>query len=291
MKILVTGASGQLGAYLLDELVRVGHEVVAWSGSKVDLRGGVDLVPVDLAAIDSIEPALDRADPDAVIHAAAISSAEVVRLDRPRAEAINVRATRRISEWTKSRRRRVVFTSTDLVFDGTRPLRREDDPAEPILAYGQTKRAAELALAPYQSTLVARLPLLFGLSRCGRPSFFDRAIEALRRGEPQSFFEDEYRTPLDYGSAARGLVRLASTDLAGIIHLAGRERMSRFDLMARSARALGLDAGLVRANRRSDASFPEPRPADVSLDTTRWRTLFPDQTWLSVEEALRGIAG
>ena len=175
------------------------------AGRRPTVAAGVDLIPVDLAAIDSIEPALDRADPDSVIHAAAISSAEAVRLDRPRAEAINVRATRRISEWAESRRRRVVFTSTDLVFDGTRPFRREDDPAEPVLAYGQTKRAAELALAPYRSAVVARLPLLFGLSRCGRPSFFDRAIEALRRGEPQSFFEDEYRTPLDYGSAARGL--------------------------------------------------------------------------------------
>ena len=291
MKILVTGASGQLGAYLLDELARVGHKVVAWSGSEAVRRGGVDLIRVDLAAIDSIEPALDRADPDSVIHAAAISSAEAVRLDRPRAEAINVRATRRISEWAESRRRRVVFTSTDLVFDGTRPLRREDDPAEPVLAYGQTKRAAELALAPYRSAVVARLPLLFGLSRRGRPSFFDRAIEALRRGEPQSFFEDEYRTPLDYESAARGLVQLASTDVAGIIHLAGHERMSRFDLMARSAEALGLDAVLVRANRRSDAGFPEPRPADVSLDTTRWGKLFPDQVWPSVEEALQGIFG
>ncbi len=291
MKILVTGASGQLGAYLLDELARTGHQVSAWSGSNSKRRGDQGCVPVDLTDLDAIEPALDRIDPDAVIHLAAISSADAVRLDPARAEAVNVRATRRISEWVESRHRRLVFTSTDLVFSGKRPSNREDDPAEPALAYGRSKRAAEVAVAPNRSTLVARLPLLFGLSRCGRPSFFDRAIGAIRRGEPQSFFEDEYRTPLDYGSVAKGLIHLASSDVDGIIHLAGLERMSRFDLMARSALALGLDPALVRTNRLADAKLAEPRPPDVSLDTTRWRTLFPDRPWPSVEEALREAPG
>ncbi len=291
MKILVTGAGGQLGAYLLSELARTGHQVAAWSGSQSERRGGQECVPVDLTDLDAIEPALDRINPDSVIHLAAISSAEAVRLDPGRAEAVNVRATRRIAEWVESNRRRLVFTSTDLVFSGKRPTNREDDPAEPVLAYGRSKRAAEAAVAPHRSSLVARLPLLFGPSRCGRSSFFDRAIEAIRRGEPRSFFEDEYRTPLDYGSAARGLVLLASSDVAGIIHLAGAERMSRFELMTRSARALGLDPGLVRANRLADANLAEPRPPDVSLDTTRWRTLFPDRAWPSVEGALRGAPG
>ena len=291
MKILVTGASGQLGAYLLDELARTSHEVVAWSGTRPERRGEVDLVPHDLTDLDTLEAALERADPGAVIHAAAISSAEAVRLDRARAETINVRATRRIAEWVESRHRRLVFTSTDLVFGGTRPMSLEDDPPAPVLAYGATKRDAELVLASMRSAVVARLPLLFGPSRADRPSFFDRAVAAIRLGTPQTFFDDEYRTPLDYRSAARGLVQLATADVAGTIHLAGRERMSRFELMTRSARGLGLDVTLVRANHRGDVPAAEPRPADVSLATTRWQSLFPADVWPTVEEALRGITG
>ena len=288
MKILVTGASGQLGAYLLDELSRSPHQVVAWSGSTRQRRGAFDLEPVDLADLDALETAIGRADPGAVIHAAAISSAVAVRLDRARADGINVQATRRIAEWADSHRRRLVFTSTDLVFDGSRPLRREDDPAEPVLAYGQTKRAAELAVLAVPTLTVARLPLLYGPTRAGRPSFFDGAMAALRRGETPAFFEDEFRTPLDYRSAARGLIHLATSDEAGLIHLAGRERLSRFELMVRAATTLGLDPALVRANRRIDAELTEPRPADVSLDTTRWRRRFPDLIWPTVEDALRG---
>ena len=290
MKILVTGASGQLGAYLLDELARSGHQVVGWSGAKPERRDGFDLVPVDLTDLDAAEAALDRVDPGAIIHLAAISSAEAVRLDRARAEVVNVASTRRLAEWAESRQRRFVFTSTDLVFAGTRPLNREDDPAEPVLAYGQTKRLAEQAVLAFPSSTVARIPLLFGPSRCGRASFFDRAVVAIRQGEPQTYFEDEFRTPLDYGSAARGLATLALSDVAGLIHLAGRERLSRFDLMRRAAVALGLDADLVRANRQSDVPFAEPRPADVSLATTRWQSLFPAAPWPSLEDALAGLS-
>ena len=289
MKILVTGASGQLGAYLLAGLAGSRHEVVAWSGRERARRGGFDLDPVDLLDLDALESALESARPDAVIHAAALSSAEAVQLNPERAEAINVRATRRIGEWVESNRSRLVFTSTDLVFGGTRALNREDDPAEPVLAYGRSKRAAELTLESFRSAVVARLPLLYGLSLCGRPSFFSRAVDSLRQGDPQAFFEDEFRTPLDYRSAARGLIRLVTNDVSGIIHLAGPERLSRFALMTRAAGALGLDPGLIRANRQADANLSEPRPADVSLDTTRWQSLFPDQEWPSVEEAIRGI--
>ena len=286
MKILVTGASGQLGAYLLDELAAIGHAVVAWSGATRPSRGAVAFVPVDLADLDAIEPSLDRADPGVVIHLAAISSAEAVRLDRPRADLVNVRSTRRIAEWAESKHRRLVFTSTDLVFGGDRPFRREDDAAEPTLAYGQTKRAAELAAA---GAAVVRLPLLYGPSRSGRASFFDRALAALRRGDPQTFFEDEYRTPLDYRSAARGLVRLALSDEVGVIHLAGPVRLSRFDLMHAAATALGIDPALVRGNRQADAASTEPRPADVSLDTARWQTRFPGDPWPTPAEALRDL--
>ena len=293
MKILITGASGQLGAYLLDEVGGTGHRAVAWSGprpagSPAEVRAGVPFEPVDLADLDAIEPALERADPGVIVHAAAISSAEACRLDPGRAELVNVRATRRIAEWAESKHRRLVFTSTDLVFGGDRPLRREDDPAEPTLRYGRTKLDAERAVLADRAAAVARLPLLYGPGRAGRPSFFDRSIAALRRGEPQSFFADEFRTPLDYASAARGLVRLALSDFAGVVHLAGPERLSRFELMSRAARALGLDPALVRANSRADAPGAEPRPADVSLDGGRWRRHFPDLVWPGVEAAPGG---
>jgi dTDP-4-dehydrorhamnose reductase len=246
------------------------------------------MTPVDLTDGEEAERSLDHVRPDAIIHAAAISAADAVRLDPIGARAMNVDATGRIAEWCDRHGRRLVFTSTDLVFDGSRPWNREADPAEPLLAYGRTKREAEPAVLATPGGVVARICLLFGASRCGRPYFFDRAIDALRKGQPQSFFEDEYRTPLDLSTAADVLVRLAESDHSGLYHVAGRERVSRFELMRRAATVLGLDPLLVRPNRRADANLPEPRPADVSLDTSKLVSAFPDLDRPTIEEALIG---
>ncbi len=172
------------------------------------------------------------------------------------------------------------------MFDGSRPWNREVDPAVPVLEYGRTKLAAETLVLAKCRGLVVRLSMLFGPSRTGHPAYFDQAIAAIRTGTPQEFFEDEFRTPLDYLTAVEVLVRLAQSDATGIVHLGGRERVSRFELMQRAATALGAEPELVRANRRGDAHTLEPRPADVSLDTARLRTMFPDLVLPTIEEAL-----
>ena len=286
MKVLLTGASGQLGAYLLDHLLAAGHDLTAWSGTDSGRRGGVALVPVDLADGGAAERRLDAADPGVILHAAAISTAEGVRRDPERARAVNVEATANLAGWCARRGRRLVFTSTDMVFDGSKSWWREDDPAEPVLAYGRSKRAAELAAMSCPGCLVARLPLMYGPTRCGRPAFFENSLAALRRGEPQSFFEDEFRTPLHLDAAAAILTRLLNSDVVGLLHVAGTERVSRFDLMRRAAAAMGLDAGLVRANRRADAPPAEPRPADLSLDTARLAACLPGVPRPPIEASL-----
>jgi dTDP-4-dehydrorhamnose reductase len=287
MRILVTGASGRLGSALIDHLIEDGrHDVFAWSRTTCGNLGEVALRSVDLCDPRAVAEALAEANPDAVIHAGAISAADAVGRDPAQGRAVNAEGTRRLAEWAGSHHRRLVFTSTDLVFDGSRSWYREDDAARPVLAYGRTKYEAEAHVLAIREGLVARLSLLFGPTPSGRPSFFDVAIDALRRGEPRAFFEDEFRTPLDYRTAAAILVQLVESDAIGIVHVGGRERLSRFELMRRAAVVAGIDPGLVRPGRQADAILPEPRPADTSLDTSRLATLFSTRNRPSIESAL-----
>ncbi|WP_165064281.1 SDR family oxidoreductase [Paludisphaera rhizosphaerae] len=280
MRILLTGATGRIGAYLRDPLNMRGWEVVRWAGSHA----------VDLTDPGAVSRGLDQADADVVLHAAAISDAETCRRDPDRARTINVEAVAWISEWCAARGRRLVFTSTDMVFDGTKPWSTESDEPRPILAYGATKRAAELEALKAPDSVVARICLLYGPTLCDRETFYDKAVGQLRAGAPQTFFDDEFRTPLDYATAARALAMLAASDFRGIVHVGGAERLSRFELMTKVARGLGLDGSLVRSNSRAEASFSEPRPADVSLDTSRLAALLPTLERPPVEEAVRAMA-
>jgi dTDP-4-dehydrorhamnose reductase len=287
MRILVTGASGRLGSTLIVGLSAAGrHHFIGWSGTTERARGPVELRPVDLSDEHAIVAALREADPDAVIHAGALSSADAIHRDSARGHAVNVEATRLLVEWAGARGRRLVFTSTDMVFDGSRSWYREEDPPRPILAYGRTKHEAEAHVLAAPIGVVARISLLFGPTPSGRPDFFDQAMSALRRGEPWTFFDDEFRTPLDYSTAAVALVRLVESDVVGIVHVGGRERLSRFELMRRAALVSGIDPALVRPNRQADAQLAEPRPADVSLDTTRLARLLPGLERPSIEAAV-----
>ncbi|MCA1685595.1 MAG: SDR family oxidoreductase, partial [Planctomycetia bacterium] len=257
------------------------------SGSRSD--GG--LTRVDLSDDGATARALAEADPEVVLHTAAVSSVEEVRRDPARGRAVNVEGTERLAGWCGRHGRRLLYTSTDLVFDGSKPWNREDDPARPVLAYGRTKAEAEACVLATPGGLVVRLSLLYGPSRSRRPTYLDRTVASWERGEPQTFFEDEFRTPLDLGTSAETLVRLVAADVSGLIHVAGPERLSRYDLARRVAAALGHDPGHVRANRQRDVTFPELRPADVSLDTRRLAALLPDLHRPGVEEAAAALWG
>lgn len=287
MRVVVTGASGQVGAYLVQPLGRTGWTILPWTGSRRGSWGDSPLIPVDLTDEAAITRALDEADPDVVLHIAAISAADQVRRDPARGRVVNVDATRRIARWCADHDRRLVFASTDMVFDGERSWYRETDEPRPILAYGATKRDAELEALKAPNAVVARLCLLYGPTRCDRPTFFDRSIAGLRAGKPQTFFYDEHRAPLDFQTAAEILVELVRSPHRGILHVGGPERLSRFELMSRIGLALGFDPALVHADSRAALVFEEPRPADLSLNTSLLAKLLPGVERPGVEEAVR----
>lgn len=291
MRILVTGASGRLGSYLLQELATGPHEVIAWTHTATGRQGGLELHRLDLADSAAVAAGIEAANPDIVIHAGSISSADAAHRDPAGCEAVIVNATRGIADWTARNNRHLIFTSTDLVFDGRKGWYREDDPATPILDYGRAKHLAEQAVLACPRGLVTRISLIYGPALGSRAGLFDRAMAGLRSGIPQTFFVDEYRTPIDYVTAARVLVRLAETPAKGLVHVGGRERVSRYELMHRCTAACGIDPSLVRPNVQADVPSSEPRPADVSLDSSRLLALVPGLARPGIEDGLLQCGG
>jgi dTDP-4-dehydrorhamnose reductase len=244
------------------------------------------LWPVDLANPDRVAAAFREARPEIILHAAALAKVADCYRDPGRARQVNTRGTELLAELAAAAGARLVLTSTDLVFDGEHAPHREEDPPAPLSVYGRTKAAAEGPVLAVGGVVV-RISLLYGPTLVGRPAFYDEQVAALRAGKTVILFEDEWRTPLSLSTAARALLGVARSDFRGLLHLGGPERLSRLEMGRRLAAYLGADASVIRAVRREDLPSGEPRPRDTSLDSSRWRGMFPGQPWPGLEEALR----
>jgi dTDP-4-dehydrorhamnose reductase len=247
------------------------------------------LLPVELTDAAAVAAVFRSARPDAVLHAAALARvADCVR-DPDRAWRTNAGATATLARLAADAGVRLVLVSTDLVFDGEHAPYREGDAPGPVSVYGRTKRAAEEEALAVPRSAVVRVSLLYGPALHGRPSFFDEQAAALRSGRPVTLFRDEWRSPLDLVTAARALVAVAESDFCGLLHVGGPERLSRLEMGLRLAAYLGVDAAPVVAADRDAVPAAEPRPRDVSLDSSRWRAAFPAVPWPAGDDALRGL--
>ena len=277
---VVTGASGQLGGHVLrglcDASASGANEVLALAGRGALSVSDVTAQRIDLGDVEAVGKAVSDFAPTHVLHIGAMTAVADAHKDPARAERINVAATQRIVEAAARTNARLVFTSTDMVFDGESAPYREDDEARPLSQYGKTKLAAEAVVRNYDQGLVVRLPLMYGFACTDRPTTFGNQVAALREGRPLKLFTDEFRTPVWLADAVAALLLLARSAECGVMHVAGPERLSRYELVERIARLLGIEAPQITPTSRLDIAAAEPRPADLSLDGSRFASMFPD---------------
>ncbi|MBX3170406.1 MAG: sugar nucleotide-binding protein [Candidatus Eremiobacteraeota bacterium] len=266
MKILVTGASGKLGCYLMKA-----------QGVEGCSRRSFDLTD------PAWEGYLDKIGPQAVVHSAALSAIPDC-LSRPeQADLVNHQASARLGRWCLQRGVRLVYVSTDMVFDGESAPYDETSLALPLSEYGRSKLRGEQAVLE-QGHLVARVALMVGPALGSGQSYYDQLVVNLRAGRPVSLFQDEWRGMISYADAAEALLRLAAGSGTGVVHLAG-PRLSRYEMGRLLAAQLG-SPELVSAGQRSDHAAPEPRPRDLTMVSRRRQELLPGWQPRSMEEQI-----
>lgn len=267
-RLLVTGASGFLGWHLC----RLAAS--EWSVYGVGCRhrvavDGVTPVAGDLTDGIFLATLFDRIRPEAVIHAAAASDPAFCERHADEARRINVMATESLAGQCARSKIPFVFTSTDLVFDGTRSPYGEDDATTPISAYGRQKAEAEQRLLDcWPDALICRLPLMIGLSGGFRATFSFEMLKAIEAGTSMNLFADEFRTPVDGQSAAAGILTMTGKT-SGILHLGGYRRISRYEMGRRLAAMMKCRGANIRPVSITDVAAAAPRPPDVSLNSQR----------------------
>jgi dTDP-4-dehydrorhamnose reductase len=267
MKILITGASGFLGGYLAQAAQGKGELLGTYWEHPVAMPG-VELQRMDLTNLVAVAQFVRKIKPRIILHSAALANLDTCEVQKDLAWRTNVDAARMMAAVARELNSRLIHVSTDMVFDGKKGNYAEDDPLEPISYYGYSKRAAEEAvLRAYPEALVVRVALLYGFSVAGGNSFSAEIFNRLRAGQKVKVFADQFRTPIWASNAARAIMELAAQDRAGILHLAGTERISRADFARELARQIGADLNLLEAVSMHEVNWLVPRPQDVSLNT------------------------
>lgn len=267
-RLLVTGASGFLGWHIC-RLAAAEWSVYGLGCRHRTAINGTTPVEGDLTDSDFLAVLFDRIRPETVIHAAAASDPAFCEHHADEARRINVTATESLAGHCAQCKIPFVFTSTDLVFGGTRPPYAENDATSPISAYGRQKAEAEQrVMACNTEALVCRLPLMIGFSGGFRGTFSLEMLKALEAGTPINLFVDEFRTPVDGESAATGILTVLG-ETSGILHLGGRQRISRYEMGQRLAAIMECKKTNIRPVSIKNMAASAPRPPDVSLNSQR----------------------
>ena len=252
MKLFVTGAGGQLGQELVLAIREAGHESIATTHTQLDITDE-----------EAVRIAIGSAKPDVVIHAAAWTAVDACESDNEKAMLVNGAASKFVADAAHAVGARVVYISTDYVFDGTKPTPyNEDDKPNPQSVYGASKLAGEQAMG--DGDAIVRISWVCGYHGANMV----KTILKLGATMPElKFVNDQIGNPTFADDAARAIVHIATSGESGIWHVTNQGAVSWYEFARDVLRAAGMDAEKVKPIATSDLHPPRPakRPANSVL--------------------------
>ena len=255
VRLLITGGSGYLGGELVRRAPAAG-----WDATGTRFASPGDGPVLDVRDAAAVERLVGEFGPAAVVHTAYLQSG-------PDMADVNVAGSANVARAAAAAGARLIHLSTDFVFDGEKDgAYREDDEPAPVTPYGESKLAAERAVAAeHPAALLVRTSLLYAGPQ---PGPHERLVaDAIAGTADVGFFTDELRCPIAVGDLAAALLELLEGDLRGPLHVAGSETVSRYRFAALVAEAAGLDRERLRP--ALSAELPVRRPRNCALDCSR----------------------
>jgi len=259
---LVVGGDSRIGRALAPALVRCGFEVMTTTRRRSAATGDVARRILDLEDV-ARHGSANLPECEVAFLCAAVSSYAACRNDETTARTVNVDASAVIGRVLRARGSRLVFLSTNAVFDGATPLRGADEKPDGATAYGRSKADAEsLLLALDSATAVLRLTRVF---RPGEPLLADWLAQ-LRAGGEVAAFADMVAAPIGLDQVVTALCAIARHGPSGILHLSARRDVTYFEIARRIANRIGVAADRVRPTGAAEHGIgPGEAPACTTL--------------------------
>lgn len=261
MRALVIGASGQVGAALLEALGERGHETLGTCAH----HPAEGLQPLDITDPAAVERAVAAARPDWVFCPAGLTHVDYCEEHPEEAMAINRDGALHAARAAGRRGAGLVFYSTEYVFDGAGGPYAEDDPARPLSRYGASKWEGERAvLGALARAVVVRTTVVYGPDRQEK-NFVYQLLRACRRGEEMRVPADQLSSPTYNVDLARASVELCERDLRGVYHLAGDGVLDRYAFARLACQVFDLDPSGLRPVPTAALGQKAPRPLKGGL--------------------------
>lgn len=271
MKILLTGASGLLGAAFASAAQRRKHEVIGVVGSfPHSIPGLARTKQLDLRDLKELEAFVLETFPDAIVNCAALSDPGTCEREPERSQQLNVALPEKLALLARHLFATFIHISSEQVFDGNGPFPYTVDSATyPLNTYAEHKRDAEQIVQELAAEFasIIRVPLLNGNSPSGSRSIHELLFAKWAAGETAKLFTDEFRQPCLVDNVAEVMVELCErSDLKGTLHWAGATSLSRFEMGQQLLTHFGLPDSLIEATERGDDPRFATRPLRLELD-------------------------
>lgn len=268
MRVLVTGASGLLGINIALE-ARQDHTVIGLVNTHSLRSAPFEVLTVDLLTEGRIERLLEETHPDWVIHCAALANLEACESEPALAAQINTEVPRKLAVHVARGGARLLYVSTDAVFDGQRGDYSETDLPNPLSVYARTKLDGERAVMEADPLAIVARVNLFGWSLTGKRSLAEWFFNNLSAGNPVMGFTDVYFCPLLANHLAQILLEMLARELSGLFHVVSSQCSTKYEFGVALARQFGLDEGLISPASVEQSGLKAPRSPNLTLRNTK----------------------
>ncbi len=263
MKYFITGGSGLLGERLAtvakdnDELTLVHNSNPTDNSIKCDITNEKE-----------VKESIEKENPDVIIHCAAMTNVDLCEDETELAYKVNGDGTGYLAKAANDIDAKIIYVSTDFVFDGQRGYYKEDEKVNPLGIYAKSKYDGEVQLEKYSDNwAIARVSVLYGWH--SRLNFTTWVIEQLRQKNEINIVTDQINSPTLADNAAEAIFKIAEKDKNGIFHSAGNDAINRFDFTKKIADAFDLDDSLINPTTSTQFVQKAPRPRDSSLNVNK----------------------
>lgn len=263
MKFFITGGSGLLGSRIATVADDKHELVLSHNSNPTD-----NTVKCDITNEEEVKKIIQEVNPDVIIHCAAMTNVDLCEDEVDKAYKVNGDATGYLAKASDDVNAKMIYVSTDFVFDGQKGNYSESDEVNPLGVYAKSKYDGEVQLQRYTSNwAIARVSVLYGWHE--RLNFTTWVIDELRKKHEINIVTDQINSPTLADNAAEAMFEIARQDKNGIYHTAGNDLISRYDFTMQIADVFDLDENLINPITSDKFVQKAPRPRDSSLNVDK----------------------